>query len=423
MDMDSKNKTYGYILLETIEREVEAADGEHRRLSLECLCRGMAVDVVLATGYFGELLTAWRQCLPLGEVSDVTFSQSASRLQRWISVVTASYRPVGVKVDADASNREMLTAFREWVAATADSADGQPKPENCDVATVLVSALHELSDTLTTIARLLAKPTVKQIARSFERWKEFHKMYCSQELQEEYDQWKVQYPPRLLRRHLKERMVTEKEAFRQLFHDADEFEQVFDSECNAVDDDGLGRFLFTHSDRFGSSSLRQPFPYFSDQLRRVFDFVALWDWLRADLTPESVRKKEEAKSQTDAMEVMVMGYVEKVQHLVTDGWKPRHHDLWQKILKTFRKEITRASPHEMFKEFSKKTVCCILGHLKQHGVYEDVDNVAFTRQLEGCNNYLRKYINNGLVELEDSLRTHVKRVLDQELQLSFSGER
>ena len=135
MDMDSKNKTYGYILLETIEREVEAADGEHRRLSLECLCRGMAVDVVLATGYFGELLTAWRQCLPLGEVSDVTFSQSASRLQRWISVVTASYRRVGVKVDADASNREMLTAFREWVAATADSADGQPKPENCDVAT------------------------------------------------------------------------------------------------------------------------------------------------------------------------------------------------------------------------------------------------------------------------------------------------
>ena len=403
MDMDSKNKTYGYILLETIEREVEAADGEHRRLSLECLCRGMAVDVVLATGYFGELLTAWRQCLPLGEVSDVTFSQSASRLQRWISVVTASYRRVGVKVDADASNREMLTAFREWVAATADGADGQPQPENCDVATVLVSALHELSDTLTTIARLLAKPTVKQIARSFERWKEFHKMYCSQELQEEYDQWKVQYPPRLLRRHLKERMVTEKEAFRQLFHDADEFEQVFDSECNAVDD--------------------QPFPYFSDQLRRVFDFVALWDWLRADLTPESVRKKEEAKSQTDAMEVMVMDYVEKVQHLVTDGWKPRHHDLWQKILKTFKKEISKAGPHEKFKEFSKKTVCCILGHLKQHGVYEDVDNVAFTRQLEGCNNYLRKYINNGLVELEDSLRTHVKRVLDQELQLSFSGER
>ena len=69
------------------------------------------------------------------------------------------------------------------------------------------------------------------------------------------------------------------------------------------------------------------------------------------------------------------------------------------------------------------TVCCILGHLKQRGVYEDMDNVAFTRQLEGCNNYLRKYINNGLVELEDSLRAHVKRVLDQELQLSFSGER
>ena len=421
--MDSKTKTYGYILLDTIAHEVEAADGEHRRLSLECLCRGMAVDAVLATGYFGELLTAWRQCLPLGEVSDVTFSQSGSLLQRWISVVAARLRRVGVKVDANVCDRDMLTAFKEWVAATADSADGLSQPEGCDVATVLVSALHELSETLTAISRLLAKPTEKQIARSYERWKEFHHQQLSQELQEEYDQWKVQYPPRLLRRHLKERMAAEKEAFRQSFRDADEFEQVFDSERNAVDDDGLGRFLFTHSDRFGSSSLRQPFPYFSEQLRQVFDFVALWEWLCADLMPESARKKEEAKSQPDALEATVMGYVAKVQHLVTDGWKPRHHDLWQKILKTFRKEITRASPHEMFKEFSKKTVCCILGHLKQHGVYEDVDNVAFTRQLEGCNNYLRKYINNGLVELEDSLRTHVKRVLDQELQLSFSGER
>ena len=59
-----------------------------------------------------------------------------------------------------------------------------------------------------------------------------------------------------------------------------------------------------------------------------------------------------------------------------------------------------------------------MGHLKQRGVYEAMDNVAFTRQLEGCNNGMRKYINNGLVELEDSLRTHVKRVLDQELTVA-----
>ena len=184
--MDSKTKTYGYILLDTIGREVEAADGEHRRLSLECLCRAMAVDVVLATGYFGELLTAWRQCLPLGEVSDVTFSRSGSHLQRWVSVVTAGYRRVGVKVDTDACDRETLTVFKE----------------GCDAPTVLVSALRELSETLTAISRLLAKPTEKQIARSYERWKEFHHQQHSQELQEEYDQWKVQYPPRLLKSRL-----------------------------------------------------------------------------------------------------------------------------------------------------------------------------------------------------------------------------
>ena len=202
MDMDSKTKTYGYILLDTIGREVEAADGEHRRLSLECLCRAMAVDVVLATGYFGELLTAWRQCLPLGEVSDVTFSRSGSHLQRWVSVVTAGYRRVGVKVDTDACDRETLTVFKEWVAATADSGDGLSLPEGCDAPTVLVSALRELSETLTAISRLLAKPTEKQIARSYEHWKEFHHQQHSQELQEEYDQWKVQYPPRLLKSRL-----------------------------------------------------------------------------------------------------------------------------------------------------------------------------------------------------------------------------
>jgi hypothetical protein len=48
-------------------------------------------------------------------------------------------------------------------------------------------------------------------------------------------------------------------------------------------------------------------------------------------------------------------------------------------------------------------------------VYEAVDNTAFTRHLEGCNNGLRKYINNGLVELEDSLRVNVRKVLDLEL--------
>jgi hypothetical protein len=156
-------------------------------------------------------------------------------------------------------------------------------------------------------------------------------------------------------------------------------------------------------------------PFICRDLCNVFDFMALWRWMRADLLPESQRRREEVVEPADPLEKAVMAYVGKVCHLAVDIWKPHHQDLWMKIYKTFRKEISKAGPHEKFKEFSKKTVCCILGHLKQRGVYETVDNAAFTRHLEGCNNGMRKYINNGLVELEDSLRAQVKQALDLEL--------
>ena len=127
-------------------------------------------------------------------------------------------------------------------------------------------------------------------------------------------------------------------------------------------------------------------------------------------------EKEEAKSQTDALEAMVMGYVEKVQHLVTDGWRPRHHDLWRKIYKTFKKEISKAGPHEKFKEYSKKTLYCIIGHLKQKGAYKQISNLELTVTLEGMNNGMRKYLNSGLVELEQSLRERIESFVDLEMQ-------
>lgn len=419
--MDSQNKTYGYILLENIGREVDVLACPFGRLSLDALCMGLSADVVRTVDYFKEALSAWRQYLPLGETIDVNFSLWGDKIWSWLHQVAVCFETKGVKVNVYAYDEELLASFRSCLDTEGDNRLERLASVSCGrVSTILVCALRELNETLMAISEFLAEPTEKQIARSFARWKEFYAQTCKDAWKHKYELWKLQYTPRVLRRHVKERMAREKEAFRSLFVDDDEFDQVFDSERDAVDEDGLSRFLFTHSDRFGSSSLRQPMPFICRDLCNVFDFMALWRWMRADLLPESQRRREEVVEPADPLEKAVMAYVGKVCHLAVDIWKPHHNDLWLKIYKTFRKEISKAGPHEKFKEFSKKTVCCILGHLKQRGVYETVDNTAFTRHLEGCNNGMRKYINNGLVELEDSLRAQVKQALDLELAGAYS---
>ena len=83
----------------------------------------------------------------------------------------------------------------------------------------------------------------------------------------------------------------------------------------------------------------------------------------------------------------------------------------------FRSEISKAGTHEKFREYSKKTVYCIIGHLKIKGVYQrQVSNVQLTTLLEGSNNGMRKYLNNGLIELESSLKARIESFVDQEMK-------
>ena len=114
-----------------------------------------------------------------------------------------------------------------------------------------------------------------------------------------------------------------------------------------------------------------------------------------------------------------MAQVGKVQHLSTDKWRERLPQLWRRLFRAFRSEIAKAGSHEKFKEYSKKTVYCILGHLKAKGMYiSEVTNVEYTRLLEGTNNGMRKYVNNGLAELDPQLKQriaeHVEKVLTAE---------
>ena len=90
--------------------------------------------------------------------------------------------------------------------------------------------------------------------------------------------------------------------------------------------------------------------------------------------------------------------------------------MWKHIFTAFSREIAKAGPHEKFKEYSKKTLYCIVGHLKMKGVYSpSATNVEVVKLLEGCNNGMRKYVNNGLDELDPKLHERLKAFLKEEL--------
>ena len=54
--------------------------------------------------------------------------------------------------------------------------------------------------------------------------------------------------------------------------------------------------------------------------------------------------------------------------------------------------------------------------MKSKGVYQQISNVQLTVLLEGENSGMRKYLNNGLIELEDTLKNRIEKYVDQEMQ-------
>ena len=186
-----------------------------------------------------------------------------------------------------------------------------------------------------------------------------------------------------------------------------------------IDLDGLTRFLFTHASRFGVSHLGKR-PTYSKELQAVFNFIELSRLMDADLQPQKkTQEKGQEKITTvqeSSTESKVSQLIAKVQHLVTNEWEDKIAALWKKIYKEFKIEIENAGSREKFKEFSKKTLYCILGHLKAKGVYHGVNNKEFTKLLEGSDTSLRKYINNGLAELDHSLRKRIESMLESELK-------
>ena len=379
----------------------------------------LAVDACRTAKYFELLLEQWQECLPLGDAYDVNFSLWGQKTWDMIKQVGEAYRLNCVYVNIYEYETESYVNFKESQQPVGVyEATMRPimQTDVNDVPKILVCALRDLGEVLMEISEFLNSPTEELIAASYEKWVAAYKRHYERTCRNQYKKWKIQYSARTLRKHLQERMSADLEAFKKRFLNEDEFEQVFDTEQQKMDFDGMARFLFTHVDRFGVSYIDDR-PMFSQELQEMFNFVETWRLMEADLHPAKKRTEKQDKTpETDELEQKVESLLTRVHHLVADDWQEHLEKLWKRIFEHFRKDIAKAGPHEKFKEFSKKTIYCIIGHLKLKGVYrKDVTNVEVTKALEGTNNGMRKYLNNGLSELDDSLKARIETFVDKEL--------
>ena len=411
-------KTGELNILENLERKMGALGGSSCLMSLNMMSLSLTIDICRTTRYFELLLDQWQECLPLGHARDVNFSSWGGKIWDMMKEAQRFYSLHNVSLNLYEYEAESYVNFKEeqqQVGIYEATIRPAQLVKADHVPVILICSLRELAEVLMEISEFLNSPTEEQIAVSFQKWSENYKMHYQRSCANRYKRWKIQYSTRTLKKHLQERMAKETEEFKKLFVNDDEFEQVFDVEQRTVDLDGLSRFLFTHAERFGVSFIDDR-PIFSNELLQLFNFIELWKLMQADLVSPKKRSEQPAVAK-DEIEEKVMEAVKKVEHLVVQEWSKHANGLWKKIYKSFKPEIAKAGPHEKFKEYSKKTVYCIIGYLKSNGVYDNSKtNVEVTKLLEGCNNGMRKYINNGLGELDLALQKRLKDFISEEMK-------
>lgn len=415
----TKDATNEYKLLSGLKQKISILPYCSCLLSLNVMSLSIAVDSCKTAKHFKLLLEQWKECLPLGDAYDVHFLSWVAEIDEMIGVVKNAFFPYRIYINKSEYGSECYVRFKEQQANQPDD-DGRMGDllniDTQDFAVVLVSSLQELQCVLQEVIEYLNSPTLALISRSYEQWKAGYERQYQKAFIKTYENWKLGITPRMLKKNIQARRQEEMDRFRAMFDGDKEFELVYDSEHMTIDFDGLTRFLFTHSGRFGVSHIDGKRPVYSKELRSIFDFIELWHLMDADLQPQKKSQEKPTAPQESDTERKVKVLVAKVQHLVVNEWKDNIMPLWKKIYKEFKIEIENAGSREKFREFSKKTLYCIMGHLKAKGVYHGVNNVEFTRLLEGDNTSMRKYINNGLSELDHTLRKRIEKLLESELQ-------
>lgn len=266
----------------------------------------------------------------------------------------------------------------------------------------LVVFYRELDD----LRKLLKGPSEETIERS---WANLIVSYNSGEAgqcEADYKAWKVKKSSRVLKKALESRRTDEVGKLKRVFADESEFEQIFDSEKNCVDYDGLARIIFSSLERYKDSSLSN-----------LLDCIHTIEMIDADLADLEQGKNQKAKSKKENPAIVeAREYVHKIDDFATDGWKGKKlNNLWEKIFKQFEKEISDKGKQKGEFKFSKKKVVCIISYLRKNGVYEQTQDKNYMISLEGNKiNSQRKYLGLGLSEipdLEDAIKTFLTPLL------------
>ena len=412
------NQTQTYTILKNFERKVEALECSSCMLALTMMSMSLAVDARRLTKYFLIMLDGWRKCLPLGDACDVNFTTWGHNVWELMQKVRQVYSQNKVQLNVYEYNSASYQEFKNRLEAAEGNGESMKALmmiSGSEAGIILMCAMRELNEELMEISEFLNSPTEEQIASSFGQWMACYEEQYHKACLKRYNKWKLKFTPRTLRKNVKERMKIEVEEFRRMFQSDNEFELVYDTEQMEVDIEGVSRFLFTNPERFGVSHIdkRQAF---SKELLKLFNFIDTWRMMQSDMQTKKKQGEKAAAPVVDELEQKVKVLLDKIRHLTADNWKQQLPRLWKIIFTTFRSEISKAGSHEKFKEYSKKTLYCIIGHLKQKGAYKQISNLELTVTLEGMNNGMRKYLNSGLVELEQSLRERIESFVDQEMR-------
>lgn len=411
--------TLEYKMLSGLDRKVEETLSSSCLLSLNVMSLSVAVDACRMTKYFVALLQQWKGCLPLGDAHDVDFGLWGNKVWDMMQRMKYVYGQNHVHVNLYEYDSDIYKQFKEKqgeVGPMDDSLMPLQGLNGKDVKDIVMCALRELTGVLLEISEFLNSPNEEQIVSSFEQWRNCYRRHYHGSCLKAYRKWKISFSKRTLKKNLQERMKTEMDGLRGLFENEAEWDMVYDAEQKMVDYDGLSRFLFTNAKRYGVSHIDGR-PMLSEALRGLFVRLDMLQMIQADLQAQKKVVEKSIVTLEDDLEKKVLKVVEKVNHLAEDEWKEHLEEMWRRILCEFHNDIAKAGPHEKFKEFSKKTVYCIVGHLKMKGVYQQrVTNVELTKALEGQNNGMRKYLNNGLSELSSTLEQRISTFLEQELR-------
>ena len=374
--------TGNYNILTNLDQKCSVLKFSSCLMSINAMGMSLAVDACRTAKYFELLLEQWQECLPLGDAYDVNFSLWGQKTWDMIKQVGEAYRLNCVYVNIYEYETESYVNFKESQQPVGVyEATMRPimQTDVNDVPKILVCALRDLGEVLMEISEFLNSPTEEMIASSFEQWKDCYMRLYHKNCEKRYDKWKLRFPPRMLKKNVQERMQKEMEAFRKKFLNGDdEFDIVYDSELKDIDIEGVSRFLFTNSERFGVSHMDNR-PMFSKELVSLFNYVDIWRMMQKDLQPKRKQAEKVVAPVVDELEVKVKELVGKIKHLASERWAQQLPKLWKGIFTNFRSEISKAGVREKFKEYSKKTLYCIIGHLKAKGVYQKQVSVLENR--------------------------------------------